>query len=422
MRCPHNSTARLSAATSFRVLAVSLLAASTAFADSDAPIHYYDAANGKTGAALKSALQNIVANHTVIPYTATQTDTWDAVKVLDQAPSIPDYVVLVYSELIVSKSEQYNGMTGTWEREHLWPQSFGIIAFSSSSRAKSDLFNLRPIDRNVNGTRSNKYYDSSTAPISMHPEAPGSTYDNNSWEPRQDEKGTIARAMFYMAVRYDGSDPDVPDLELSDFPDAAASRFGKLSTLLAWHRQFAVAPAERVRNAGIYFNYQHNRNPFVDHPDYAEMVFLGLSPGQAWKDTHFTDAELANPAISGDDADPDQDGLSNLLEYAFNRDPRQSESSPAVIPSANCQGGTCQLAISYSRNRSATDVAVAYEWSSDLKTWTGAAAQVISAIPTSSETERVTVRLPASAAPYFARIGATRTTLTQPAIISGYSG
>jgi hypothetical protein len=57
-------------------------------------------------------------------------------------------------------------------------------------------------------------------------------------------KGPIARALFYMAVRYDGTDPDVPDLELSDTPNAAAYVFGKLSTLLAWNRAFPVTEAE----------------------------------------------------------------------------------------------------------------------------------------------------------------------------------
>ncbi|HEX8280834.1 MAG TPA: endonuclease, partial [Chthoniobacterales bacterium] len=187
-------------------------------AESDAPIHYYDAAIGKTGPALKAALQSIIRNHTVIPYTAATTDTWDALKVLDQDPLDADSVLLIYSGLTALKSEQYTGSVGTWEREHLWPQSYGITALSSSSRAMKDLFNLRPIDRNVNGSRGNKFYDISTAPFSMHPEASGSTYDSNSWEARAADKGAIARSMFYMAVRYDGSDSDVPDLELSDSP------------------------------------------------------------------------------------------------------------------------------------------------------------------------------------------------------------
>ena len=281
-------------------LLVALLGATSALAQSDAPLHYYDNAIGKTGTTLKAALQTIIKGQTVVPYTSTATDTWDALKVLDQDAVSADNVVLIYSGLSALKSDQYDGSTGAWDREHLWPQSFGITALNSNSRAKSDLFNLRPIDVIINSVRGNKYYDTSAPPVSTNSGAPGSSYDSNSWEPRDADKGSISRAAFYMAVRYDGSDADVPDLELSDTPSASLYRFGKLSTLLAWHRQFPVDTPERARNTTIYQTYQHNRNPFIDHPDYAEMVFLGVSPGQSWKDTNFTATQISNPLISGD--------------------------------------------------------------------------------------------------------------------------
>ena len=68
-----------------RVFIAGILAISTSvFAQTAPPIHYYDAAIGKTGTQLKAALQSIIGNHTVIPYTSTSTDTWDAIKILDQ--------------------------------------------------------------------------------------------------------------------------------------------------------------------------------------------------------------------------------------------------------------------------------------------------------------------------------------------------
>lgn len=378
------------------------------FAQSDAPIHYYDAAIGKTGSALKAALQGIIKNHTVVPYTSTSTDTWDALKVLDEDPTDSNNVVLVYSGLVDQKSDQYTGSSGSWDREHLWPQSFGIVALNSNSRAKSDLFNLRPINTSVNSVRGNKYYDYSTAPISTRPDAPGSSYDSNSWEARDADKGPIARGMFYMAVRYDGSDADVPDLELSDTPDAAQYRFGKLTSLLAWHRQFAVAGPERQRNATIYSVYQHNRNPFIDHPDYAEMVFLGVTPGQAWRDTNFTNAELVDSSIGGDAADPDDDGVSNALEYVFNRDPWQAEQGPLLSVSETAAASSYTLRVGFPHNRNATDESVTYESSSDFKTWTPISSPNVSAVPTSSETEQVTATLSTNSRIFFVRIRATK--------------
>jgi endonuclease I len=390
------------------VILAAVAFARAALPQSEPPISYYDAAIGKTGLALKSTLQSIIRNHTVLPYTGSGIDTWAALKILDQDTLNSNNVILVYSGFSVPKSQQFNGDTGTWDREHLWPQSYGITVFNSNSRAKRDLFDLRPINVSVNSSRGNKYYDISTPPVTTYPGAPGSTYDSNSWEPREPEKGSIARSMFYMAVRYDGSDPDVPDLELSDTPNAGQYRFGKLTTLLAWHRQFSVTASERERNQLVYVDYQHNRNPFVDHPDYAEMVFYGVSPGEAWKSTCFTVAEINDPTISGDAADPDGDGLGNLLEYLFNRDPRQPDQSATVTVSVAGQGGINNLFLNFPHNRNATDVSLSYEVSTDLRTWAATQPDLITAVVTSSEVEQITVRLSTSASAYFARIRATR--------------
>ena len=138
------------------------------------------------------------------------------------------------------------------------------------------------------------------------------------------------------------------------------------------------------------------------------MVFYGVSPGQAWKDTHFTAAEIADPSISGDSADPDGDGLGNLLEYVFNRDPRQREQSPVMTVSVTSQSGSHNLLLSFPHNRNATDVTLTYEGSSNLQTWTVAQSELVSVIVTSSEIEQITVRLPSSASAYFVRIRATR--------------
>lgn len=133
--------------------------AASAFAQFDPPPAYYDSAIASTGPNLKQALHDIIKGQSVIPYTSTATDTWDAIKVLDEAPGDPASVVLIYSGLTNLKSNQYPGGVGAgkWDREHLWPQSFGLVAISANSRAKTDLFNLHPIDYTVNSTRNNLY-------------------------------------------------------------------------------------------------------------------------------------------------------------------------------------------------------------------------------------------------------------------------
>ena len=71
-----------------------------AFGQSAPPLHYYDAAIGKTGAVLKSALHEVIKGHTVLPYTSTVTDTWDALMTVDEDPLNPANVVLIYSDLM----------------------------------------------------------------------------------------------------------------------------------------------------------------------------------------------------------------------------------------------------------------------------------------------------------------------------------
>lgn len=273
-----------------RVIAALLLwVAGVAFAQPNPaynpPAGYYSSATGLTGSSLKSALHNIIDGHTVIPYTSTATDAWDALQVLDEDPANPANVILIYSGVSSPKSDTNgNGNTtitnASWEREHCWPKSFGVIDTGPDT---SDLFNLRACRRSVNASRNNRIYDLAdvnhpTDPAIAPPNCPECLYDYNYgqgdlWTPRPSERGDLARAMFYMAVRYDGSDSNTVDLELSDTPNALNGIFGRLSTLVAWSNADPVSEEERLRNHRIYSQYQGNRNPFIDHPEMIASVF-----------------------------------------------------------------------------------------------------------------------------------------------------
>jgi hypothetical protein len=79
-----------------------------------------------------------------------------------------------------------------------------------------------------------------------------------------------------MDVRYEGGANGEPDLVLTDNPaliSGTASSMGRLTTLLQWHTSDPVDEAERRRNDLIFARYQHNRNPFVDRPEWAQAVF-----------------------------------------------------------------------------------------------------------------------------------------------------
>ena len=233
----------------------------------DPPSGYYAAAEGLLGVGLKSALHQRIRGHRVLSYGSG--GTVPALRVLDAMPGDPTRVRLLYWGTGRSILD-YGGSIGDWNHEHVWPQAYGVDA----GPGKSDVHHLRPCDVQANGERGSLYF-AEIASGSTPLRAPLCRMTAVAWMPRPEEKGDLARAMFYMAVRYEGGEA-TPDLELSETPNAGADRFGRLSDLLRWHREDPVNDEERWRNHKIYTDYQFNRNPFIDDPDYAEMVFRGV--------------------------------------------------------------------------------------------------------------------------------------------------
>ena len=122
----------------------------------------------------------------------------------------------------------------------------------------------------VNADRGNLDFDNGGT---ENAEAPGNYSDADSWEPRDAVKGDVARMIFYMAVRYEGTD-GAPNLEVNDqVNNGTAPYMGKLSTLKAWSQQDPPDAFEKRRNEVIFTTWQHNRNPFVDHPEWVESIF-----------------------------------------------------------------------------------------------------------------------------------------------------
>ena len=256
-----------------------LLTVLPAVAQYDPPAGYYAAAEGLTGPALKAALHDIIDDHTIIA--ANGGDSFQALRTLDQDPNNTNNVLTVYSG---TSEPKFDSPSLTWNREHCWPRGYGLSATGDEGSAdESDLFNLRACLTDVNQTRGDRVYDQAdpahpTDPAVAPPGAPLCLYDANSrqgglWTPRPSEKGDLARAMFYMAVRYDGSDAGTLDLELDQTANASQAVFGNLTTLLQWHLDDPVSAEERRRNDLIHDRYQGNRNPFVDRPEFVAKIF-----------------------------------------------------------------------------------------------------------------------------------------------------
>ncbi len=227
---------------------------------------YYAQAIGKSGTELKSALNLIIRGHTRYSYS----QVWDGLNYTDEDPANPNNVILLYtgrSEPKTNRAGMSNSLDA-WNREHVWAKSHGFP--DSSSHAYTDLHHLRPADVTVNSSRSNKDFAMGGTPLD---EAPANSTDSDSFEPADAVKGDVARMLMYMDVRYDGDSASAtPDLMLVSGTTATEPKLGDLCTLLAWHNQDPVSSWERRRNNRVY-EWQHNRNPFIDNPAWANTLF-----------------------------------------------------------------------------------------------------------------------------------------------------
>ncbi len=259
----------------------------------DPPTGYYSAATGLSGVPLKSALNGVIkAGHTVILYD----DLFAPIKALHQDPANSSNFILIYSGFSIPKS------SSTWNREHLWPRSRGNGEHLGPD--DSDLFHVMPCDADVNTQRGVLYFDLSevadggfTNPA--HAEAPLCTRDSNSWEPLASQRGDIARALFYMATRYDGTEPNTTDLELVR-SGPSGPQMANLDTLLAWHAADPPDAAELGRNDLIFSAYQHNRNPFIDHPEYAAAIWgTGVGNTPVAQASNGVESAIEAPFVAG---------------------------------------------------------------------------------------------------------------------------
>ena len=217
------------------------------------PAYYTSIDEGLSGETLLLALRSLINNgFTGVDYGTART----ALAETDADPNNPDNLILVYLQTSVNGTWD-NG--ATWNREHVWPQSYlGDSASNDDVNKASDLHNLKPSNPLENGSRGNKYFDNITS--------------SNTYEPHDDVKGDIARILLYMIVMYD-------DLTLTDngaIIQVGSLNMGLLNVLLQWHLLDPVSDFELNRNNVIY-SYQNNRNPFIDRPEYVELIWGPIS-------------------------------------------------------------------------------------------------------------------------------------------------
>lgn len=274
------------------------LIGSAASAHAGIPAGYYNSANTSSPAALRSSLHEIIDDHQRFPYTSSATDTWDILEAADTDPTNSNNVITIYKNASYAK---VGGGNTNYNREHSWPKSYGFPNDGSSNYPYTDAHHLFIADSSYNSSRSNKPYancDSSCSEkvtlsnagrggSAAESNFTGGSFQDGTWQTWSGRKGDVARAMMYMAVRYEGglhgsTGISEPDLILTDDRSLIGSSstgsnestayMGLKSVLLQWHKEDPVDALEQAHNDGVYL-HQGNRNPFVDHPEYVACVF-----------------------------------------------------------------------------------------------------------------------------------------------------
>lgn len=257
----------------FLVFATLLLACNTY---AQIPNGYYDGANGKIGTVLQQALHDIIDNHNAQSYSSLwthfqSTDKKPNGKVWDMYSDIPGGTPPYEYTFVTDQCGSYSGEGSCYNREHSWPKSW----FDDGYPMYTDMFHLVPTDGYVNGMRSNYPYGEvgSATWTSQNGSRLGSCatpgYNGTVFEPRDDYKGDFARNYFYMATRYYGEDAGWPG---SGMVTGSQFKPWAKTMLLLWAQQDPVSQKEIDRNNKIY-TIQNNRNPFIDHPEYANMIW-----------------------------------------------------------------------------------------------------------------------------------------------------
>ena len=266
------------------------------------PTGYYNNAQGLSGAELKTALYTIIKGHTPRTYSNLwtdfqSTDKKDNGKVWDMYSDVPGGTPAYEWTFGSDQCGNYNGEGSCYNREHSFPQSW----FNKASPMVTDVFHIYPTDGYVNGKRGNYPFGEVTNPswTSTNGSKLGANstpgYSGTVFEPIDEYKGDFARTYFYMATRYENviSNWNSAVLDGSKYPVYTAWH---LEMLIQWHEQDPISQKEINRNNAVYA-IQHNRNPYIDHPEYIAAVW-GAQTTAPIIGSIYTDP--ASPAIDED--------------------------------------------------------------------------------------------------------------------------
>ncbi|WP_299100687.1 endonuclease [uncultured Winogradskyella sp.] len=303
------------------------------------PSNYYDSAAGLTEYALKTELKNIISNGHVdqgygdlyTGYVTTFTDTeyendGSILLYYTENPNGTDPYGYNHGS---NNCGNYNSEGDCYNREHLVPQS----AFGSANPMRTDIHHVIPSDGYANGQRGSFPFGtvSSASWTSQNGSKRGSSsvsgYSGTVFEPIDEFKGDIARAVLYFAVRYESNMDNYGGFDMFNGTENQALEDWAITLLLDWHYNVDPVDQQEIDRNNAAYNYQGNANPFVDHPEYANMIWNPTTDTEAPSDP--TNLIASNPTdntidlnwtVSSDNVAVDSYDVYMNGTYSFNVD------------------------------------------------------------------------------------------------------
>ncbi|WMS90982.1 endonuclease [Pseudoalteromonas sp. HL-AS1] len=254
------------------------------------PTGYYVTAQGLSGYALKTELYNIIKDHNAQGYSAiwnfydsSARDTYfeNDNSILDMYSEKPNGSDSYNYAAVSDQCGNYSGEGGCYNREHSFPKSwFG----GTIEPMNSDVHHIYATDGYVNSKRSNFPFGevasasfTSTNGSKLGSASSSLNYSGTVFEPIDEFKGDFARAYFYMATRYEnviGTWQTKTTSSNAVLNGSSNQVFESwvVAMLLNWHNSDPVSQMELDRNQAA-FEFQGNRNPYIDHPEFVEMIW-----------------------------------------------------------------------------------------------------------------------------------------------------
>ena len=212
------------------------------------PGDYYAECEGLSGTALLDKLFEI--NQPKV-----KAYTWERDEAADEALDDPTSVLCIYTRHNIKKSNHVSSgySWDKWNKEHIWPQG-------SWDSSRTDTHNYFACEGEINNQRSSKIFAEGGNRITVHNHVTDCYQTSSTFEPCDEAKGEVARSVMYGAVMYK-NDRDLTDI------------IATVELALKWHIEHPNTERDIRRNEVVYASDQANRNPFVDHPEYACRIW-----------------------------------------------------------------------------------------------------------------------------------------------------